>query len=121
MLSHDLIILAPRARIPAAPRTAIATARMVVATTDAPHHHHHRIQDSGGHDYQNDYLLCHNHLHSPEHSESGVSNSNVAWVMPISASLSFKSAFKFSISDRLSTTTWAVRAFSVVLSAQMCR
>ena len=25
-----------------APRTAIATARIVVATTDAPHHHHHR-------------------------------------------------------------------------------
>lgn len=94
----------PRTRV-SAPRTAIATARMVVAATDAPHYHHHRIQNGGGHDYQYDYFLCHNHLHSPEHSESGVSNSKVAWMMPISASLPFNSPFKCSISDRLSTTT----------------
>ncbi len=103
-LLNRFLIFAPRTRV-SAPRTAIATARMVVAATDAPHYHHHRIQNGGGHDYQYDYFLCHNHLHSPEHSESGVSNSKVAWMMPISASLPFNSPFKCSISDRLSTTT----------------
>ena len=104
ILSPRPVALAPRTRTPA-PRTAAATARMVVAVTDAPHYHYHRIQNGGGHDYQYYCFLCHNHLHSPEHSESGVSNSKVAWGMPISASLPFNSPFKCSISDRLSTTT----------------
>lgn len=86
-------------------RTAIATARVIVAVTHTFYETHRDKQHRCKQYHKNKYFLYHNHLHSPEHSESGVSNSKVAWMMPISASLPFNSPFKCSISDRLSTTT----------------
>lgn len=54
---------------------------------------------------------------SEQHS-SGVSNSSVACEIPNSQSRCFKSCLIRSWAARSVTTTWAVRAFSVVLMAQ---